>query len=331
MRKLLRLSLRLTIIALLIAAAAYIIPTPYVLRAPGHAVDLTRIISVQGGRADHPGHLYMTTVIYEKANLLFCLYSLFEPYAILVPQDDRVFRRGFAPGVPAMGIPEDMMEQSKLVAKVVALRRLGYHIRIESTGVRVIGFLDNVPAATVLRLNDIIDVIDGVRVLTVDRLRHAIRGKKPGDPVKVQLRRNGKTEAGRFPLVARGGKTIIGIITQDAVEPVKLPKNIQIATHNVNGASAGLMFTLEIIDQLTPDGITRGHAVAGTGTMELNGTVGPIEGTELKQVAAERKGASVFLVPEENQAEVKLNRPGLKVIPVHTLDDALHALEALPR
>lgn len=332
--KLLKLSLRLTLIALLIAVTAYFIPTPYILRAPGHADELSTLVHVQGGEPHPPGHLYMTTVIFEKANLLFCLYSMFDHHAMLVPTEETPFRRVVQapPGpLPAIGTAEDMMEHSKDVAVIVALRKLGYEINFESTGVRVIGFLDySVPAASMLHLRDVIDVIEGVRVRSVAELRKVIHGRKPGDTVTVQVRRGGKTETLSFPLIQHAQQTLIGIMTDDNVEHGKLPRDVEIVTHNVNGASAGLMFTLEIIDQLTPGGITHGHNVAGTGTIELDGKVGPIEGTELKEVAAQRAGASVFLVPASNFADIKDKLPEMKVIPVSSLDDALRALKALP-
>jgi PDZ domain-containing protein len=332
---LLKLSVRLTIIALLIAVTAYFIPTSYILRAPGHADDLSRIVHVQGGDASHPGHLFMTTVIYEKANLLFCFYSMFDRYAMLVPSEETPMRRVAMPPPihePVfIGSAEDMMEHSKNVAAIVALRKLGYDIKFESTGVRVIGFLDrNVPAASMLHERDVIDALDGTRVRTVAQLRETLKNKKPGDLVTVRIRRDGKSLTVKFPLTQHQGHTLIGIMSQDNVEHGKLPVDVHITTHNVNGASAGLMFTLEIIDQLTPGGITRGHNIAGTGTIELDGGVGPIEGTELKEVAARRAGATVFLVPEENYADVRDRLPGMNVISVRTLDDALRAIKSLP-
>ncbi len=87
------------------------------------------------------------------------------------------------------------------------------------------------------------------------------------------------------------------------------------------------MFTLEIIDQLIPGGIARGRKIAGTGTMNLHGEVGPIEGVALKRVAAERVGADVFLVPAENATEARAGAQGIEVVPVHTLREAMRAVQ----
>ena len=193
----------------------------------------------------------------------------------------------------------------------------------------MVGFLAGVPSASHLQLDDVIDEVDGTRVRTVPQLRQSIRGRKPGDAVTVKLRRAGKAAEASFALASHGGRPMLGIVSQDAIEHSKLPVDIDIVTHNVNGASAGLMFTLAIIDQLTPGGITKGNVVAGTGTIEMNGNVGPIEGVDLKLVAARRAGATVFLVPLDNYSEAKDKGDGMKLIPVQSVDDALQALKAL--
>lgn len=326
-------ALRLTLLAVVLAVAAYYTPTPYILRAPGHADDLSGVVTVKGGHASTPGRLLMTTVIYEKANLLFCFYSMFDSRALLVPAEDAVVAPMAIPHGPIPPLfqsPDDVMSFSKDVARVVALRKLGYDIDVESTGVRVVGFLEGAQASQVLRPDDVVDSVGGVRVRKVGQLRAALGKRKPGDVVKVRYRREGASGEASVTLSAHGGRALLGIIGQDAVEHGPLPVEIDIVTHNVNGASAGLMFTLAIIDQLTPGGITKGHVIAGTGTMSLHGEVGPIEGTDLKLVAAQRSGATVFLVPAENYAEVRDRAPGVKIIPVRTVDDALKALKALP-
>lgn len=326
-------ALRLTVLAVVLAVAAWFIPTPYILRAPGHADDLSGVVRVKGGHASTPGRLLMTTIIYEKANLLFWLYSMFDARAMLVPADDGGLTPVAVPHGPIPPLfqsPDDVMAFSKDVARVVALRKMGYDIDVQSTGVRVVGFLEGASAPQVLHPDDVVDRVDGVRIRKVTELRAALGKRKPGDVMTVRYRRQGVNGEGRFALADHGGRALLGIIGQDAVEHGPLPVDVDIVTHNVNGASAGLMFTLAIIDQLTPGGITKGHVIAGTGTMSLHGEVGPIEGTDLKLVAAQRAGATVFLVPEENYAEVRDHAPGMKVVPVRAIDDALRALKALP-
>ena len=333
MKRWLALPLRVALVTLLMAVAAWFIPTPYILRAPGHADDLSGVVAVGGGHASSSGRLLMTTVIYEKANLLFCFYALFDGRAMLVPVDGREVLPLAGPHGPlptAFMSQDDVMATSKDVARVVALRKRGYDVPVESTGVRVMGFLPGAAAEGVLRVGDVVDSVDGLRVRKAQQLRAALGTRKAREMVTVRYRRQGVEGEARVALAAHGGKAFLGIMAHDAYEHGKLPVDIDIVTHNVNGASAGLMFTLAIIDQLTPGGITKGHVIAGTGTISLDGTVGPIEGVDLKLSAAQRAGATVFLVPRENYSEVRGSVSQMKIVPVGSVDEALKALEAIP-
>ena len=107
----------------------------------------------------------------------------------------------------------------------------------------------------------------------------------------------------------------------------KDPFILRIDSEHVGGASGGLVFCLEIIDQLTPGDLTGGRVVAATGTLDLRGRVGPIEGIRYKLVGAQRAGARLFLCPAQNLEELKgINTP-IKVVGVSTLDEALAALK----
>jgi PDZ domain-containing protein len=103
---------------------------------------------------------------------------------------------------------------------------------------------------------------------------------------------------------------------------------------DVGGPSAGLLFSLGIIDKLRGDGsggdLTGGRVIAGTGTIDAAGKVGAVGGVPLKTRAARRDGATVFLVPEAECADARAELPkGLRLIPVTTLKGAVNALVAL--
>ncbi|WP_279330101.1 S16 family serine protease [Streptomyces sp. OS603R] len=105
---------------------------------------------------------------------------------------------------------------------------------------------------------------------------------------------------------------------------------------DVGGPSAGLLFSLGIVDKLDGDGsggdLTGGRVVAGTGTIDAVGRVGAVGGVPLKTQAAKRDGATVFLVPRDECAEAKAELPqGLRLIPVTTLEGAVDALVALEK
>lgn len=105
---------------------------------------------------------------------------------------------------------------------------------------------------------------------------------------------------------------------------------MDIGLQDVGGPSAGLMFALGIVDKLTPTDLTGGRFVAGTGTIDDSGKVGPIGGISMKVIAARNAGARYFFTPSDNCAEASRNTPaGLRLIKVNTLDDALKALDQL--
>ena len=142
--------------------------------------------------------------------------------------------------------------------------------------------------------------------------------------------------------VERAGEgTEVEVVTQDDGEggsllgvmiapEVDLPFEVEFAIENIGGPSAGLMLALGIIDILTPGSLTGGQDVAGTGTVDLAGDVGPIGGIQQKMAGALRDGADWFLAPVENCDEVVGAVPdGLEVIAVDTVGDAVAALEAV--
>ncbi|MCT2591257.1 hypothetical protein LHJ74_15310 [Streptomyces sp. N2-109] len=127
------------------------------------------------------------------------------------------------------------------------------------------------------------------------------------------------------------------VAVEAALRELKLSSDkvkVELKLADVGGPSAGLLFTLGIIDKLDGDGrggdLTGGRTIAGTGTIEANGEVGPVGGVALKTQSAKRDGASVFLVPADECADAEAELPqGLRLIPVKTLDGTLDALKAL--
>lgn len=110
---------------------------------------------------------------------------------------------------------------------------------------------------------------------------------------------------------------------------------VRLRLDDVGGPSAGLMFSLGIVDKLAGDGsggdLTGGRTIAGTGTIDADGTVGAVGGAALKTQAAKRDGASVFLVPKAECGQVQPAPDGLRLVPVTTLESAVQALRALAK
>jgi PDZ domain-containing protein len=184
------------------------------------------------------------------------------------------------------------------------------------------------PADGRLKVGDVINTVDGKPVTSAQRLTQLIRTKPAGSALSIGYTRDGAT-ATTSVSSAKGadGNPRIGIqIQQDQPHPFK----ITISLNDVGGPSAGLMFSLGIIDKVKPEDLTGGMDVAGTGTIDDDGNVGAIGGIAQKLRGAKRDGATVFLVPADNCAEAAGSAvPGLKLVKVGTLSSALTALQTL--
>jgi hypothetical protein len=168
-------------------------------------------------------------------------------------------------------------------------------------------------------------------------LTPAIAAHKAGDRVTVHFKRNGKDMSGQVTLIAAGddGRPLIGIQMADS-RVVTIPNNIKIDfdTADIGGPSAGLSFTLTLIDRLSPGDLTGGQKVAVTGTIDVDGKVGAIGGLQSKATAVRNAGAKYFIVPyNQGAADIaaaqKAAGPGVTIIPVKTLDEALTALQTI--
>jgi PDZ domain-containing protein len=185
------------------------------------------------------------------------------------------------------------------------------------------------PAEGKLRAGDVIVEVDGQSVDGGATLRDIITKHKPGEPVSLVVERSGQRREVTVKTVKSpdDGRAIVGITTVDEAD---YPFDVNISLKDVGGPSAGLMFALGVVDKLTPGSLTGGRYVAGTGTIDDQGDVGPIGGIPQKMIGARRAGARIFLAPAGNCAEAAENRPdGLRLVKVDSLSSALSSLEKL--
>lgn len=220
-----------------------------------------------------------------------------------------------------------MMVDSQKEATAAALTHLGYDVK---PMVRVYSLTDDSAATGILQKDDVIRAANGQPVTDTDALR-AIINAGGGAPVTLTVDRAGSslTETVTPKKVESGGQTLwlIGVST---LHDYDFPIDVTIQLDNVGGPSAGMMFALGIIDTLTEGDLNGGQQVAGTGTIDSAGTVGPIGGIRQKMFGAVDAGARWFLAPEANCDEVVGHVPdGLRVFSVGTLDDSLTALQTI--
>jgi PDZ domain-containing protein len=224
------------------------------------------------------------------------------------------------------------MSDAKKSALYVALMKLGYKVGLTDAGALVEAIEPDVPAAKILKPNDVIVALDSKPVQTGDDVRALLQGKTPGTVVNLTVKpaAGGDAVTEAITLAKRDdGTGFIGVsLGLPSTTEFQFPVQLDIDTGDVGGPSAGLAFTLAILDVLTPGELTNGKKVAVTGTIDVNGLVGPIGGIKQKAVAAQREGATVFLVPSSEAADAKTasDPKKIQIIGVDTIDDALNAL-----
>jgi Lon-like protease len=320
---------------------AAVVRVPYYLLSPGTTYRTQNLITIKGAPSyPQSGSIaYVTvSVTSQKATALQWAWAHLDSSVTIAPADEIVPTNQ----TPAQNQQENFQEMadSKTAASVVALERLGYHVQASGTGAGVVGVGKGSPASDVLKAGDTIVAIDGKPIHLAEDLVAVIHAHKPGDQIAVQFD-PAPTKAVKSPAAQTHTVTLaanpsdkseaylgVALETRDLHFP-ELPVQISVSTPDVGGPSAGLAFTLGIMDVMTKGSLTGGHKVATTGTMDVDGNVGPIGGMHQKVLAVKASGAQEFLVPRSEYAEAERYAGSLKVVPVDTIDQALTALTAL--
>ena len=320
---------------LLVLAAFFLwtLPSPDYLILPNRAQPLAGRVRVEGGsEPTGTGGIYYLDVTERKARWLEHIFAFTRPSgATLVPGDQVVPQGASFESERRQNIAE--MQRSEEVAAAVALRQAGFDVKARLTGVLVEAVLLDVPAAKVLKEGDVIVSVHGTTTRSVAQLRKILAPLRPGTIVSVAFRRAGTVRSGKVKTIADpiSGRTILGIFRASQAADVKLPVRVSIDLGGVGGPSAGLPFALDVYQQLGHR-VDKGLRVAATGELDLDGSVLPIGGVKQKTFGARAGGANVFLVPAgENAIEARKYAGGLRIVPVESFQQALHALATLPR
>lgn len=322
----------LGIVVLLFATllALYRWPSDQYLLTVDPAHPLAPYVHVQGAHPAGTGELFFVDVHEEQANQLDLLFPWLHPHSTLLPASDFVPPGSTSQEADQAALRE--MATSQRIAAAVALRRLGYHVIGAEDGVLVDNVYGNVPAAAKVFPADVIVAADGKPTLTVAALHAALAPVKPGQTVDLRIRRGSRVVAETVKTIADPNephRAFIGIIVERHAK-IRLPIRVSINLGAVGGPSAGLVFALEVMQQLGHD-VTHGHKIAATGELSLNGSVLPIGGVEQKTWGARDAGADVFLVPAGQNAQDARKYAGpMKIIAVTSFAQALHALATLP-
>jgi PDZ domain-containing protein len=313
---------------------------PYYVSKPGIAKELAPIIQVADG-TEGKGSFMLTTVRMGRANIYSYVEAKLFDYVELYPVEAILHETETQEEYNARQL--HMMAGSKLNAIEVAYKKAGYPVDYEYKGVYVVQVVPDMPAEGKLRSGDRIIKVDGQEFPSSERFIEYVGNKEAGDQVELTIKREDKTKTVNVsvkPFKDDPKKFGIGISLVDDKEIIVDPK-VTVKTDEIGGPSAGLMFSLEIYDQLMEEDFTKGYKIAGTGTIDSKGTVGPIGGIDQKIVAADKAGAEIFFAPNEKGGKdsnyklaVKTAQDidsKMKVIPVDVIDDAIIYLEKLPK
>jgi PDZ domain-containing protein len=311
------------------AAATWAVPSDSYIFLPHRTHAVAPLIKAEGG-ADPRGNggFYYVDVLVREATLVERLWPGLREGATVVPADE-VLPEGVS---ERQRRREELaeMRRSQRIAAAVALRELGYDVKADPVGARIEAVAADAPAEGRLETGDVIRAVDGGAITGPDELRRAVRSAGTSRSVRLHVERgDDELDVSVRPTRGPEGAPILGVIVSQAAD-IELPIDVEIDTGNVGGPSAGLAFALGLMEELGRE-LDRGNRVAVTGSLELDGAVGPIGGMKQKTIAVNRAGFDVFVVPAgENAAEARRHADGIRIVPVRSFQQTLRALATLP-
>lgn len=331
------------LVVILVVLALFLIPLPYYIEGPGSANNLKTFVTVKRHPDHHRGKFMLTSVAEARATPLMWLYAQLNPHYDVVSaqdmtggQDDATYNR----------VQKFYMRSAINEAIATAYSAAHQQYRKVYQGIYVLTVQSNSKFRNQLKVGDTITKVDGHHFNTASAYQHYIGKQGVGHRVTITYRRKGHLKQARAPLIKlsthRAG---IGIGLTDNIK-VTTTIPVKVDPGQIGGPSAGLMFSLQIYQQLTNQNLRHGRKIAGTGTIDQNGQVGEIGGIDKKVIAAKRAGATIFFAPyvkptkallaveEKGQTNYQLAKatakkyaPNMKVVPVTSFKQAVHYLQ----
>jgi PDZ domain-containing protein len=315
----------------IIISSLSLIQTEYYFMSPGPPYQW----DIDYGEIDNyefDGFLYQLTVRRDEANVLIYIWSLVNDSYDLYPREV-ILPDGVSPK-ELSEISIQNMRTSENVAIAVALKNVGYEISSKGDGVAVVGILDDSPVKDKLKKGDLLNSINNKNISSATEFISTLRTYSIGETVSIGLLRevdgNKKTltiETTLIEHIEYEGEPMVGFLATTVNERFDFPFEIDIKTGNVGGPSAGLMMALNVYNNLIPEDLTNSMIVAGTGTIEIDGSVGPVGGIKQKVIAAKKAGAELILVPVANFEEAKIfETEETAIVAVDSFSEALSVI-----
>jgi PDZ domain-containing protein len=339
----------LGVLVALVIVAGFLIHLPKVIISPGSATPLdSQVVQIHGAPTypESTGDIRFLTVQVSThdPNVWRVVTAWLDPDRDV---EDKNTVQGCLTDADNRQYNTDLMDQSQNDSKYVALTRLGYSVQANPVQIRVVEVCSDAPAHGKLQTGDRVLAVDGKDVADVSQIGELVRAHKPGDRVTVTYDRNGVTRTATITagtlrtegsganarqecVPASGSKgdeaaTCLGVASQEFAT-YQFPIDVKINTQLVGGPSAGLAFTLAIIDDLTPGSLTGGKQVAVTGTIAPDGSVGEVGGVQQKAITARTNGVQLMIVPKGEAADARRGAGDVRVVGVSNISEALDAL-----
>jgi PDZ domain-containing protein len=321
------------VVAALVVAA--VVSVPYVALTPGPTINTLgkpggkELIQITGRRTyATTGNLNLVTVSYTGGpgtdfNIFSALRAWLTPNDAVVPASEIYSSGQSQQQVIRQDTQEMLGSQQDATAAALCYLNIGF-----TTQDPISATVKGTPAYGVLRPGDKITAVDGTPIGCHHDVVTMIRDRAPGAPVTLTINRSGAVKTVTLATKNVGNKPVVGV---ELGSPVyQFPFTVKINLADIGGPSAGLMFALGIVDKITPDSLTGGRFIAGTGEIEPTGVVQPIGGIQQKMAGARAAGATIFLTPAANCAStVGVVPAGLRLVKVNSLADAISDLRAI--
>lgn len=324
-------------ITLILMFAILTYQLPYYIYKPGLADDLTEIVTVEDGFSAE-GSLHLVTVSGGQATPFDLFVAKLLPFHEIVSLEE----------ARPEGISDEeymrhqlfLMENSQHAAMAVAYEAADKDVEIISNGVYVVQVVEDMPAEDVMEAGDRITAVNDMEINDAEELTEYVQNQEAGDQLYFTINRDGETLEEQVEVADFEEEDKVGIGIQLVTdEEIDVTPTMDFNSGKIGGPSAGLMFSLEIYNQLLEEDITKGYNIVGTGEIDYDGGVHPIGGIDKKVVAADKEGADMFFAPNEagkedsnyivaKETAEKINSD-MKIVPVDSFQDALDYLDQL--
>ncbi|MCB5950772.1 PDZ domain-containing protein [Enterococcus sp. BWT-B8] len=330
---------------ILVFILLFVVRIPYYIEGPGSTENLKDFVTVDGKKDEGAGGFYLTTVSVRRATAVSAIVAHFTDFNELLSKEELM---GSSTSKEYEQIQQYYMDSSQNAAIEQALRLAGIDYRMEYKGVYVLTIDEESDFKNKIEVGDTVTGVDGKIFENSEELIEYVKSQEVGQKVTVTFLHDGEEKEASGRLMELSTKNPgIGIGLTDHTE-IETDVDVRIDAGSIGGPSAGLMFTLQTYELLTGKEIRKGHEIAGTGTINSEGTVGRIGGIDKKVVTASENGAEIFFAPDdeisdelkEEYPETKTNYEealaaaekigtDMKIVPVKTVQDALDYLNEL--